>query len=280
MTYIISPERLREKMNREEIVVIDVRSNLQQPDLGEQAYTKSHIQGAYYLHLANDLSGEVTEHGGNHPLPCMKSFANTLAGFGINEHTKVVIYDEANDMYAPRAWWLLRQLGVNQSFVLDGGFAAWIRKGYEVTDKIPTQKQTVFHAKTNAFETVTMKEVKSRDKSRTVLIDSRAFERYIGEIEPMYEKAGHIPGAKNYFWQDVLDESGSWKSVPQLQDHFAHLKEADEIIVSCGSGISACPNILALKLAGFENVKLYPGSFSDWISYPENRVETGENKDG
>src|SRR5699024_9185592 len=106
--------------------------------------------------------------------------------------------------------------------------------------------------------------------------DSRAYNRYIGEVEPLYDKAGHIPGAKHYFWKDVLEDEGHWKSIPALKEHFHPLHEAEKIIVSCGSGISACPNVVALKRAGFENVTLYPGSFSDWISYEDNPITKGE----
>lgn len=274
MGYIMSPEHLHKQMEKEDIVIIDVRSNLQWPDEGFEAYKESHIPGAYYLHLEDDLSGEVQEHGGNHPLPNMERFAKKLSEFGIDEHSQVVIYDEANEMFAARAWWLLQYVGVDQTFVLNGGYTAWVQDGYEVTDEVPMKKSKVFQPKAASDTTVTMEEVRDRDKQETVLIDSRAFDRYLGKTEPLYQKAGHIPGAKNYFWQDVLDEKGNWKSIAELQEHFKDLKQADEIIVSCGSGISACPNILALQMAGFNHVKLYPGSFSDWISYEENKVET------
>src|SRR5690625_4835394 len=119
-----------------------------------------------------------------------------------------------------------------------------------------------------------MQDVKQKMKEKSaILIDSRSRERYLGKTEPLYAKAGHIPGATNYFWKDVLDENGLWKSDKELTAHFKALSKNDEIIVSCGSGVSACPNVLALKMAGYENVKLYPGSFSDWISYEENKVE-------
>src|SRR5699024_8545227 len=121
--------------------------------------------------------------------------------------------------------------------------------------------------------TVTMEDVKERDQESTILLDSRAFERYLGKVEPLYDRSGHIPGAKNYFWQDVLTD-GKWKDEQALEKHFEKLPKDKEIIVSCGSGVSACPNILALQAIGYTNVKLYPGSFSDWISYPENDLET------
>lgn len=277
MSWILSPEQLMQLIQNEEVVVIDVRSNLMDPDKGLKQYKHSHIPGAYYLHLTNDLSGEVKEHGGNHPLPDVEPFTKKLTDFGITENTYVVVYDEKNDMFAPRAWWLLQYVGVQNVFVLNGGFTAWVNAGYDVTAEVPPKKQSRFTPNVQKDATVTMEEVRDRNRSTSVLIDSRAYERYIGKTEPLYKKAGHIPGAVHYFWQDVLDESGSWKKVEQLKKHFAPLKEAEEIIVSCGSGISACPNILALKMAGFKNVKLYPGSFSDWISYEENDIETSRS---
>lgn len=119
-----------------------------------------------------------------------------------------------------------------------------------------------------------MKRKVKQDES--VLVDSREKQRYLGEVEPLYSKAGHIPGAKNFFWKDVLKSNGKWKSASELQSHFSSLSHEQEIIVSCGSGVSACPNILALKQAGFKNIKLYPGSYSDWISYPEHEVSTND----
>lgn len=276
MSYLITPETLYEQMKKEEIVIIDVRSNLQNPDAGLELYRKQHLPGAYYLHLEKDLSGEVKKHGGNHPLPDIEELAQKLGEMGINHHKKVVIYDANNDMFAPRAWWLLHYLGHEQSYVLDGGFAAWEHNGYTLTEEIPQSQPTTFIPRLRQDIIVSIDEVKLIDKDRSVLIDSRAKERYLGHTEPLYRKAGHIPGAKNFFWKEVLDEQGNWKGIDRLQNHFAMLMDKDEIIVSCGSGISACPNYLALKMAGFHNVKLYPGSYSDWISYEENPVETRE----
>lgn len=275
MTYIVTPEWVQMQMrNDEEMVIIDVRFSLADPDIGYQSYIQNHIPNAFYLHIDNDLSSPVQKHGGNHPLPDIKELAKKLGKIGVDHDTTVIIYDGANEMFAPRAWWLLYYMGHEKVYVMDGGYQAWMRLGYEVTEVIPTGDEKVFIPNVLDDAVVHMEEVRDRDKRKSILIDSRAYSRYLGKTEPLYQKAGHIPGAKNYFWQDVLDEEGNWKT--ELKKHFAKLKnaEVDEIIVSCGSGISACPNILALKLAGFENIKLYPGSFSDWISYPENPIET------
>src|SRR5690625_3877732 len=277
MAYIVTPEWVQMKLrNEEEMVIIDVRFNLGDTEFGYRAYVQNHIPNAFYLHIDNDLSSPVEKHGGNHPLPDIDKLACTLGKMGVDHDTTVILYDGANEMYAPRAWWLLHYMGHKKVYVMDGGFQAWIRLGYEVTDAIPKGVEKNFKPRIQQDAVVHMKDVRERDRRRSVLIDSRSYSRYLGETEPLYKKAGHIPGAKNYFWKDVLDEEGNWKQEMILKEHFAQLvhDDVEEIIVSCGSGISACPNILALKLAGFENVKLYPGSFSDWISYEDNPLET------
>lgn len=279
MKPIVTPDVLAGWMNKKAITIIDVRSVLQDPDKGEGAYKKAHIPGAFYWHLEHDLSGEVQSHGGNHPLPLSKTFIAKLEELGLKKDSPVVVYDAANDMFAARAWFLLHYFGHEAVYVLDGGFKAWEAAGYTVTTTMPdTPTRTVWDGKEATDITVTMEQVKASNRMGMRLLDARAPERYRGEKEPLYDKAGHIPGAVNYFWQDVLKEDGSYKTVEQLQEHFRGLPKEQEIIVSCGSGISACPNYLALKMAGFKQVRLYPGSYSDWISYPSNDVETEISK--
>lgn len=275
MTYIITPSELIKKLEKDETVVIDVRSDLNNPDSGYESYVKGHIPGAYFLHLEKDLSGKVEKHGGNHPLPNIDELAKKLGEIGIDHDTHVVIYDAENDMFAARAWWLLYYLGHKKVFLLEGGYKAWSEAGYEVVMDIPARKAKKFIPQLRPEVIANIEDVKRRD-NKSVLIDSRARERYLGKTEPLYKKAGHIPGAKNYFYKDILNDEGDWKKPEALKEHFVKLKDADEIIVSCGSGISACPNFIALKMAGYKNVKLYPGSFSDWISYEDNPVETKE----
>jgi len=275
MTHIVTCEQLKQLQANDEVTIVDVRFHLQQPHLGKELYDKAHLSGAYFLDIDKDLSGEIEQHGGNHPLPNIDQLASKLGSIGIHLDRKVVIYDDIGGMFAARAWWLLNYIGHKQSMILEGGYQAWIDLGYRVTDEVSQADPVVFNAEITPDKVVTMEEVKKRDLKKSVLIDSRAFARYIGEEEPLYKKAGHIPGAKSYFWQDVLTDENKWKDETMLQEQFKALNDAEEIIVSCGSGISACPNIIALKRAGFRNVKLYPGSFSDWISYDENDVTKG-----
>ena len=279
MSYIVTSEwvskHLEERDN--DLVMVDCRFELQSPDVGKRLYMDNHLPTAVYLDLNKDLSGPTQQHGGNHPLPDMHEFAEKLGNLGIDEKTTVVVYDQANEMYAPRLWWLLTYMGHEDVYVLDGGYEKWVAEGRTVTQEIVTRTPKVFTPHIQEDEKVDMDEVKEKLSNQSaILIDSRAKDRYLGKVEPMYSKAGHIPGAKNYFFKGVLKDNGLWKNTQEIEAHFADLPKDQEIIVSCGSGVSACPNIIALKQAGYRNVKLYPGSYSDWISYEDNEVETRE----
>lgn len=249
MTYSVSVDWVKQHNP----VIVDVRFKLQDDEYGSKAYKAGHIKGAFYLDLNKDLSGEPGKHGGNHPLPNVEVFTNKLGEIGIDRQTPVVFYDADNDMYAGRAWWLLHYLGHEAVYVLDGGFAAWEAAGYEVNQEIPQANAVTFVPDILPDATATMEEVRaSAANPNTIVIDSRAAVRYSGEVEPMYDKRGHIPGAENYFFKDVLDESGKYKSAAALAGHFSGLDKNAEIIVSCGSGVSACPNVIGLKTAGFK----------------------------
>ncbi|HAM81561.1 sulfurtransferase [Ornithinibacillus bavariensis] len=276
MSFLISVRELKEKIESgQEVIIVDTRFQLNDPQAGRKAFEKSHLPNAVFFDLENDLSGDIGEHGGNHPLPEPDVLAEKLGQAGIDRDTEVVVYDQQNDMFAARFWWLLHFLGHDRVFILDGGYDAWVRAGYAVTNEKPIINTKSFWPEIRSNEVVDIEMIKSNIKtSSAALIDSRSYDRYLGKVEPLYQKAGHIPGAKSYFWMDVLNKDGGWKSKKELQQHFSKLDKDVDIIVSCGSGVSACPNILALKMAGYQNVKLYPGSFSDWISYDENQVET------
>ncbi|WP_404451070.1 sulfurtransferase [Virgibacillus necropolis] len=279
MSYLVSVDWLKKQLENQtdDTVVVDVRFSLKEPDAGRKAYEQGHIPGAMYLDLNKDLSSPKREHGGNHPLPDTETFAERLGEIGIDHQTIVIIYDESNDMFAARLWWLLDYMGHEKTYLLDGGIKRWMEKGNVVTTDIPVPIMRSFQPAVKEDKKVDINDVKDKLKDKSaLLIDSRSKDRYLGKNEPMYAKSGHIPGAKNFFWKDVLQEDGLWKNGEALQSNFTKLDKDDEIIVSCGSGVSACPNVIALKAAGYKNVKLYPGSYSDWISYEENQVETKE----
>ncbi|WP_223831665.1 sulfurtransferase [Bacillus swezeyi] len=278
MSTVKSPEwvykRLKEKP--EQTVIADVRFQLTKPEEGRKAYMKGHLPGAVYVDLKEDLSGELEKHGGRHPLPSPEKLAKKLGAIGIDRHTAVVIYDDSGGMFAARFWWQLRYLGHDSVYVMDGGFSNWVKAGYDVTTEIPHPVPRDFELTLKDVELLNAKQVQDRlNREDTILIDAREPARYTGEAEPLDQQAGHIPGAKNYFWKDNLTEEGKWKNKEQLKQHYASLDRSSEIVVYCGSGVSACPNVLGLKEAGFQNVKLYAGSWSDWISYPDHPIATG-----
>ncbi|MEH2080350.1 MAG: sulfurtransferase [Nostoc sp.] len=267
--FIVSPAWLFEHLKDPQVVIVDCRFSLAEPQQGQQQYQTSHIEGSYYLDLNRDLSSPVGKHGGRHPLPNPNDIANKLATIGVNyQKSLVVAYDDSRFAFAARLWWLLRYLGHEQVVVLDGGFAGWQKAGYSVTDVIPPPRMGTFIAQVQTEKVVDITAVKSRkDNQEVALVDSRDSDRYRGEGESIDRIAGHISGAVNYPWKEVTDSSGYLLPQEEQRHRWEKLETAEEILVYCGSGVTACVNLLSLELAGFSKGKLYAGSWSDWISY-------------
>ena len=267
--FVVSGEWLLEHLEDPLVAIVDCRFSLPDPQLGQQQYQNSHISGAYYLDLNEDLSSRVKEHGGRHPLPNPMDLANKLSQMGINfQETLVVAYDDSRLAFASRLWWLLRYLGHDRVVVLDGGFAAWEKASYPTTNKIPSVKQSKFDPEIRASMKVDINAVKNRkDLPGVTLLDSRDRDRYEGIREPIDKIAGHIQGAVNYPWREVTDENGYLLSSAEQRRRWLNLGREQEILVYCGSGVTACVNLLSLELAQIHTGKLYPGSWSDWISY-------------
>ncbi|MEK3951266.1 sulfurtransferase [Paenibacillus sp. FSL H7-0703] len=281
MKSIVSKRWLLARLYEPDMIIADCRSLLGQAGAGRTQFNEDHIPGAVHFDLEEDLTAPLGEHGGRHPLPDVDTLAARLSRVGINAGSRIVAYDDQGGMMASRFWWLLRYLGHEQVYVLEEGYSAWKEAKFPVTADQPIRIPSTFVANVRPQMLTSMQEVRriSEDSvpgGSSILIDSRERPRYLGLEEPIDQAAGHIPGAVNYFWKEVLDEKGSFKNAEQLQQHFADLDPNAEIIVYCGSGVSACPNVLALNEAGFSKVRLYPGSWSDWISYEENPVATGE----
>lgn len=277
--YIVSREQVAERLESGgEVVLADCRFQLGQPDWGRQAYAQGHLPKAVYFDLEEDLSGPVSEHGGRHPMPDLGVLSLALGQRGIDRETEVIVYDDQGGAMASRLWWLLRFMGHERVYVMDGGYSRWAAAGYPVTTEPPAQAASkVFGGRVQNRLLVVMEDVREKlDWPGTVLIDSREPKRYLGEEETIDRKAGHIPGATNRFWKDNLDGNGQWKDPAALKERFGFIAPEQEIIVYCGSGVTACPNLLALAEAGREDAKLYLGSWSDWISHEENPVATGE----
>jgi len=276
--HLVSPAWLFEHLQDDRLVIVDCRFTLGKPSEGYDEYLAGHIPGALYFHLEHDLSGPKGKHGGRHPLPEPEQLIHLFSHAGIDEQTTVIAYDDQDMAYASRLWWLLRYCGHDKVAVLDGGFGAWKRAGYPITDEIPAPRRRTFVPHMRQEMKVDLAEVKNR-RAGTALLDSRAGERYRGELEPIDPKAGHIPGALHYFYKENLTPEGTMLPAEQLKQRFAPLSAKEEVIVYCGSGVTACVNLLALHQAGRTNAKLYPGSWSDWCSY-DLPVATGSALDG
>ncbi|MCY9593403.1 sulfurtransferase [Paenibacillus chitinolyticus] len=277
MRNIVSLEWLYEHLQDPDLLIADCRFALGEPWSGRQDYSIDHIPGAFYVDLEEDMSGEKREHGGRHPLPDLGAFSMRASAIGVDASKTVVAYDDQGGAMAARLWWMLRFLGHERVYVLDRGYSQWKAAGYPVTAEAPQASPATFSPKVQRHMLASMDEVKAKlGEKGTVLIDSREGVRYRGEQEAIDPVAGHIPGARNRFWKDALDAEGSWRSAEEQKERFSGLENAEELIVYCGSGVTACPNVLALEEAGIPGVKLYAGSWSDWVSYADNPVATGE----
>ncbi len=266
---IVSAQWLAEHLQDNEIAIADCRFSLANPDLGYQQYQAGHIPGAYYLSLDRDLASPVQQHGGRHPLPNPDQFAAKLSSMGVTSpNTLVVAYDDSRFAFASRLWWLLRYMGHDRVAILDGGWQGWQAGGYPVSQAVPASKPGNFIPQLKPEMVVDIDTVKARkDLPEVVLVDSRERDRYLGKVEPIDPIAGHIPGAVNYCWQDVTDSEAKAKPPSEQRQRWSEIEGAKEIIVYCGSGVTACVNLLSLEMAGIPGAKLYVGSWSDWCSY-------------
>jgi thiosulfate/3-mercaptopyruvate sulfurtransferase len=273
---VVQVDWLARHLDDPSVVVVDCRFDLANPDGGRAAYAEAHIPGAAYLDLERDLSGPKGQHGGRHPLPAVDQFSRTLGALGIDEAVTVVAYDVPQTGIAPRLWWMLRYLGHDRVHVLNGGWPAWRAARLPVNRDVgPKRAARKFVARPRPDFTVTVQEVRRiAPEGGARLVDSRAAERYRGEVEPLDPVAGHIPGAVNLPWNETLDEAGRLKPRAALAERFAGFR-GGEVVVYCGSGVTACANLLAMEEAGLHGARLYPGSWSDWCSYPDNPVATG-----
>lgn len=268
--FVVSTQYLREHLDDPQVVIVDCRFVLTQPEAGYQQYQVSHIPNAHYLDLNQDLSAPVQRHGGRHPLPDINELARKLAAIGVTfQETLVVAYDDSRLGFAARLWWLLRYMGHEQVALLDGGWTAWQAAGYPVTNALPPKPQTgTFVPQLRTDWVVDIDTIKAcQDWPKVMLVDSRESDRYLGKREPIDPVAGHIPGAVNYPWQDVTNDQGYLHSIAEQQQRWTGVAPDTEVIVYCGSGVTACVNLLSLELAGIHTGKLYAGGWSDWCSY-------------
>ena len=260
--------------------VFDCRHDLANVEYGTQAYARGHIPGALFLHIDRDLSGAKTGRNGRHPLPDAGGFAATLSRCAVDANIQVVAYDNEGGIFASRLWWMLRWLGHKRVALLDGGLAAWKRARLPLQLEVPAVQPSEFRA-TLADPPIDVQEVLANlQTKRMQLIDARAPERYRGESEALDPVAGHIPGALNRFYADNLDDDEAYfKPASQLAADFATLlsgRDPHSVVHVCGSGVSACHNLLAMEIAGLSGSRLYPGSWSEWCADPGRPVAVGD----
>jgi thiosulfate/3-mercaptopyruvate sulfurtransferase len=275
---LISVAELQGHLDDAAFVVFDCRHDLMQPQAGAQAYAESHVPGARFASSDRDLAGPKTESNGRHPLPDAEVFMAWLGANGVDGSKQVVAYDFAGGSSATRLWWMLCWVGHEAAAVLDGGWEAWIRAGAPVSAELPRIQPTRF-AGVARRTWVDAAFVQSHlGDSRLLVVDARSPERYRGESEPIDPVAGRIPGAVNRPYKENLDDLGRFKPPAELRAAFAALlgeRKPEQIVHQCGSGVSACHNLLAMEIAGLRGARLYPGSWSEWCADPTRPVERG-----
>ncbi len=249
-----------------DLVIVDCRFSLADPEEGRRQYLSGHIPGAHYLDLNSDLSGPVGTHGGRHPLPDPATLVDTLGRCGIGPETPVVAYDDNRLAFAARLWWLMRALGYRPPRLLNGGYQAWLDSGGTVSTEVPAEGSA-----TGAGDELAgycdIEGLRRAQGAGATVVDSREERRYQGLEEPIDPVAGHIPGAVNHPWQGVTDTEGRVRDEEGLRQHWGDTLDAGELVVYCGSGVTACVNLFSLALLGREDATLYAGSWSDWCSY-------------
>ncbi len=255
--------------------MFDCRHDLADTGLGRRAYAQSHISGARFVHLDEDLSGPKTGRNGRHPLPDPLIFCARLAALGMTNDRQAIAYDASGGYYAARLWWMLRWVGHTRAAVLDGGWGAWLTAGLGVTAQSPAIKPGTFSGTARDDAADARSVANGLEQSRIGVIDARSPDRFRGENETLDPVGGHIPGAVNRFFKHNLAADGRFKPAAELRQEFSALLGSlapAQVVHQCGSGVTACHNLLAMEIAGLTGSSLYPGSWSEWCSDPQRPV--------
>lgn len=274
-TTLISIADLAKRIDDPSFVIFDCRHELTNPEVGATAYAESHLRNARFANVDKDLAGPLNGKNGRHPLPDPEIFIQWLGRMGVSGDKQVVGYDNAGGVYGSRLWWMMRWVGHARAAVLDGGWQAWIGAGLPVTRDAPAPKPAAYKGRPDDSAVDAKHIMKHLNSSKMVLIDARSDDRYHGRNETIDPVAGHIPGALNRFFQDNLNARGLFKTPDELRAAFLPLigsAPVERVIHHCGSGVSACHNILAMEIAGLKGARLYPGSWSEWIADPSRPV--------
>lgn len=267
---LIETDELARHLHDPEWMVIDVRHNLADPEAGRHAYLHSHIPGALFLHLDRDLSAVKTGGNGRHPLPSTAQFCQHLRAIGVDQGKTIAIYDDAGGMFAARLWWMLRWCGIYSAAVVNGGWQKWLAEQRQVNNALPHAAPSEFAA--SGLERLRVDAdyvLQHLQRPEMLLLDARSAERFRGENETLDPVGGHIPGARNHFFQLNLDARGCFKSPGELRQQFKQLlgdQPPEAVVHQCGSGVTACHNLLAMEIAGLHGSRLYPGSWSEWCA--------------
>lgn len=278
-TTLIDTAALASQLARADVAIFDCRFELGNPAWGESEFAREHIPGAQYLHLDRDLSGPITPGSGRHPLPDPAQFARRIAALGAGSGIQLVAYDHGNGAYAARFWWMARWIGVRNVAVLDGGITAWRAAGLplETAVRAPRARDLAVSLSANAVvESRALDEL--RQRPGTLLVDARGADRFAGRNETIDPRAGHVPGARNMPFAGNLGADGKFLASDQLRQRWATLlgsQPPSSLIAMCGSGVTACQNLLALEHAGLGGARLYAGSWSEWIRDPSRPIATG-----
>ena len=272
---LINCATLAEYLNEPAWRVFDCRHLLSDVTYGEKSYAEGHLPGAFFMHLDRDLSGPMTGINGRHPLPDPQALAHKLGAAGVSRETQVVVYDDAGGMIAGRLWWLLRWLGHERVALLDGGIKQWIKEGRELSGEVPHSAPADLDVNLHDWVVTTDDVLANLDRQAFCVVDARGPDRFRGENETIDPVGGHIPGARNRFFGDNLDTDGCFRPAAELRREFlALLAGVDPVqaVMQCGSGVTACHNLLAMEVAGLHGAKLYAGSWSEWCSDPARPV--------